>query len=540
VLLSGVAILAWAFAALGLGSLLALPAPRDLRVPVAGFAGLYVLAAASLWLNLVAPVTPAAAGIALVAGLAAFASRGRRLLPEIRLDAAGLVLAFVLVVAMTPFPSRHYDTGLYHLQAVAWARAGSIPPGLANLHGRLGFNSSWFPLAALLEAPGLAGRGHVVLNALPLLFLATAILPALRRIRAGDWSYPTVLLASGIVAWTVALPHVGSLYQDPAVSILIVLSLALWARGLSRPGELPELVPLLLAAAALSLTVKLSAAPLAAGAVALLALSWRSVGARRLAISAAAVGVLLLPWVLRGLVSSGCVAYPAAWTCLDALPWSVAPQDAVEMESSIRWWARVPGILPEQARAQGAWIPGWSRRVASDPVGMTPILVFATGLAAYAGCGRRAPLALRGPLLLALLGVASWFALAPDPRFGSGFLLGGGLLGYSWAISQRAAFPTGKGVRSGKGLAALVAAALLVLLAPPSAWMLHVRPVDLAPLRWPEVPRPDIRVIRTVSGKDVRIPVGTNQCWRTPIPCAPDGSDGLALRQGFAVDAGLR
>lgn len=49
-----------------------------------------------------------------------------------------------------------YDTGLYYAQAIHWIESFGVVPGLANLHIRLGFNSTLFLLAAFL---GFVGFG---------------------------------------------------------------------------------------------------------------------------------------------------------------------------------------------------------------------------------------------------------------------------------------------------------------------------------------------------------------------------------------------
>jgi hypothetical protein len=46
-----------------------------------------------------------------------------------------------------------YDSALYHLLAVRWVWEYGAVPGLANLHGRLGFNSALASLAGLLGVP---------------------------------------------------------------------------------------------------------------------------------------------------------------------------------------------------------------------------------------------------------------------------------------------------------------------------------------------------------------------------------------------------
>lgn len=50
------------------------------------------------------------------------------------------------------------DTGLYHATIIRWYSTIGAVPGMALLHGRLGFHSGVFALAAISDADPLIGR----------------------------------------------------------------------------------------------------------------------------------------------------------------------------------------------------------------------------------------------------------------------------------------------------------------------------------------------------------------------------------------------
>ena len=57
----------------------------------------------------------------------------------------------------------HFDSGLYHAQAIRWIEEYGVVPGLANLHCRLAYNSSAFVLTALYSMEFLVGQSlHTV------------------------------------------------------------------------------------------------------------------------------------------------------------------------------------------------------------------------------------------------------------------------------------------------------------------------------------------------------------------------------------------
>ena len=99
-----------------------------------------------------------------------------------------MILAAVMMILFAYGASRgilHTDTGLYHAQSIRWAEEYGTVPGLANLHLRLGYNSSAFPLTALFSFPYLAGgrsiHGTGAFMALLLAVECFRIFPVFRR-----------------------------------------------------------------------------------------------------------------------------------------------------------------------------------------------------------------------------------------------------------------------------------------------------------------------------------------------------------------------
>ena len=61
-----------------------------------------------------------------------------------------------MILVMNAGPTIMDDTDSYHIQMIKWARDYGSVPGIANLHLRYGFNSSWFISVALLS-PAIKG-----------------------------------------------------------------------------------------------------------------------------------------------------------------------------------------------------------------------------------------------------------------------------------------------------------------------------------------------------------------------------------------------
>lgn len=104
---------------------------------------------------------------------------------------AGFVVAIGIAIS-TAYPVIWYDTGLYHFQFVNWLSKFGTVPGLALLHFRLGFTSSWFAFAAPFNAGAVEARTSSLPGGFVLLLAAIQLLInfsriARRRGEVKDW-----------------------------------------------------------------------------------------------------------------------------------------------------------------------------------------------------------------------------------------------------------------------------------------------------------------------------------------------------------------
>jgi hypothetical protein len=522
------AAIGWIPAALGLGTMLRLDPDEDVRVAVNGFAGLGVLALAAMVVHLVSLVGSGIATIVFAAGLLLFARDPRAAAGM--LDGRRIAVAAVAVLGLAALAQPagvHYDTGLYHLQALRWTSEVPLVRGLANLHHRFGYVSAWVPVAAATEHGLLAHRSAAYLNVLPVFFAGTAVVRAARRFVGGDRSFATTFLVLGAAPVAMALWDVGGLEHDHAVSLLGVLVFALWLRAHRDAESFATDATAAFVLSVLAATLKLSAAPLAVGSALLLARSWRRLDRAR-AVPIAAAVLLGLAWIVRSVLLSGCLAFPATATCLDALPWSA--RAAAEWGAfTVREWARVPGSIPPAPRT--AWIAEWARSYAPY------LAVFGAALTGGIALGltRGEPRARRAFLAAwagAAAGVAFWFVSAPDFRFGLAYLFPFVLLPAAWGLSQRPVTARA-GVR--RAAVALLGAALVLF----AAALLHLRPkppdASFAWLSWPAFPVVPVELRSIAGGVTVGVPARGDQCWDAPRPCTPEVAPSLRARDTVFV-----
>lgn len=392
--------------------------------------GLLSFATILLGLSIFLPLRPGIAFtlLTMLTALAACTRRARDLLKfpyhsrtNSAITGAG-ILAAIAALNSTRIVQA-YDTGLYHYQLVRWLSEYGTVPGLALIHFRFAFTSSWFALAAPFDFGPFQGRisglfgGLAIL--LALLHFGLAISRILqRRAERADWflagGYPLIFLACFAWAFEVSL--------SPDLPIWILTLMVGWLMLLEgRPevakGSNPEwnrsrILPFLLALGAMS--IKLSAVPIVG--IAGLFFLFNSFGKLRALLAAGVIASLaVIPFFAANLVSSGCPLYPSSLLCLD-LPWGVGKAAAQLIATDTMIWARWGGEMPP-GTAAWSWILTWFSQ--KDKL-MLLSLCAACLVGFVAVLGWRLGKQFSWVLALSLTGLAFLFISAPNPRFGAG------------------------------------------------------------------------------------------------------------------------
>jgi hypothetical protein len=433
------------------------------------------------------------------------------------LASAGLCL-FVL---LHPQAVHNYDDGLYYLQTFKWTREWPITVGLANLYGRLAFNSTLFVIAPLTDRVEIGW----VTNYLAVAFVILSLFTRLVRLQGTSNFSAQVqywLIAATILSTFVLNPPflswLGLLTSDSLVALLVLYWVAL-AAGLPYSAQGRADFALLLTSAALATTLKLSSAPLLVLTMALAWLVRRNEGVRQdenhHCSRAFGLSIALLAlWIGRGVLLSGCVVYPIPQTCISELPWTVSPQQVEREQVVIRAWARRP-VEPVSGEVlqNPSWLPMWFHSIRANasilllPVGLLlGVFAFAKLASKLKPTDRNRLAVIAGGLISCLL---LWFFEAPALRFGEGFILATALLGISLAA---AALPIPVTAHH-YAFQALIALMLLscvfnMLLLRESSFV--YTPPEAAVYQLPS-PR----------GVAVSVPQTGDQCWAHALPCTP-------------------
>jgi hypothetical protein len=328
-----------------------------------------------------------------------------------------------------------YDNSLYHHLSVRWvAEYGSVP-GLANLHGRLGFNSSLAALAGLFSVPFGVHIGGEFVNGATTVLVAGVLSQGLRFENWRALNASQNLYAFGLLTFVVTLVLsrcLSSPQPDVGSAAVAIASAWYFAAVVKFSGDGnhfgPNQLLLCVSASVAALELKLSYFAFAAATILIvLGIAMRRcVPFRQMCLCLLFALIILIPWICCGYITSGCPFFPSDFGRLN-FDWAVPHQLAdVERDAAFAW-ARAPGLPPAEVLANWKWLTPWSARILGDPAASRPLLAGVVGLLLFLGRLFVRPLPQidrRWFVLFApsAVGLLFWFLTAPDPRFGQATL----------------------------------------------------------------------------------------------------------------------
>lgn len=517
---------------------------RELTID--GFLGLLVLATIAVLLNFAIALSGVIALTLIAFGWLLFflCHPSQRAKPKVA-EAIVLLILFLFIVLQSARAVTYFDTGLYHFQCVLWSKQQALPLGLANLYGRLGINSFWFPLAATLWLPGFSIASCLCIAGIIIFLFGCLIADCVRHILTTPAGYTSISDWFGVlciypwVYWSFAatLPEIVSLSTDlPVLLFTLAAIILVLPRNTSSDEPLDTRLSAAVLLVLLAVTVKLSAAPLLAGFGAGLVWLWirqiihrwngepsgsGKVVGRTITVSA----VMIALWLFRSVWLSGCPLFPSLVGRVSAVRWAVPTN--IPLIGWVRSFARDTSGTPEATLSSWKWFVPWMSKILMSE----PIIIFLSvaGVAVilcviYARKWPRPAIAL---WLLSALGVWFWFATAPDPRFGYGCIFAVAAIPASVAVSQI-------GWMRRRPIAILVC--LLLCFVP--LLRRKILPIFDSPgfLVAPWVPNPARIEKRTDQGVVVYIPADGVCPWAAPIPSTPYFRPALLVERSTSGD----
>lgn len=458
---------------------------------------------------------------------------------------------FCMILVLNAGPTIMDDTDSYHIQMIKWAQEYGTVPGIANLHLRFGFNSSWFIAVALL-CPQIKGIDHyLVLNGLLSCWFCYYFLEKIyRSFSLVAWS-PAIascfLLAAALLIWPLVRGNAASANYD-FISTFCILVLLVESTTASRPMLWQEWMiwPCFL------LTIRITNVPILL--LSLIAFLYYIRHIKRIPWSCLILAIFfLLPFVARNFILSGYPLFPLYQFTPFAPDWKADPRELVQIMDYIKYFNRSSGN-PELVR--GLSFPRWLWPWFQQLYPYNKVLV-SLSLLSWIGVGLRwkkwtryqTPVC-RGLVLTLALSVVVWIFLAPDPRFNYGALLAGPFLFiFFYRQPGISSFPIWMKTAINRKIIGflLLCAPLCIFLY--SALKIRNDPAYRNLVKPHPLPLPEYRIVK-VDGIDLRIPekVLDNwnpRCYGLPLPCLYRvnprlHSRGNSLRDGFRLEGPVR
>jgi hypothetical protein len=455
-------------------------------------------------------------------------------------------------------PVSYHDTGMYHAQAVKWINEYGTVYGLANLHYRLAFNSSWFYFAAFFDILSFDGRTAHIINLVPYTLVLLICFSGFYNLFKKNISVSQILkclLALPICAAPfLTIVFLPSLSPDLVVAVFILYALILTVDYCDK-GEIPEgdqterqgeTYILLLCLSLFLPTVKLSSLPVLLFAF-FIVLKAENRKIKPLLTSSLVGAIILLPFLLGNVILSGYLLFPVPQIDLFSFDWKMPYEAAENVRRSIKYFAIHPGmeggIWAVAGMSTLEWIQSWLARTGGKLINYWTVTAFVLAIIFIVTCFvRRLKLCLNILAIqtILLIGIVYWFFSAPAYRFGVGWIWGFIILAYGNCIYlalQAAGHRFVEYLVRGTLVVVTVALVNLLLIRWDSIELLSHDFRDLL-LNVRALPSEKIKAVKIHEGLIIHVPL-KERGWNAELPGSPYVNHSLRLR-GNTLEKGFR
>ncbi len=438
-----------------------------------------------------------------------------------------VIVPFAAVLVLnTILPPQHGDSQGYHFLTALWIETYKIIPGLANLHGRFGFNSAFFTTTAAFSFSALTGQAIYCVNAVfIMMFYGWLIHRAL--IAANRW-HSAVYLFVALFLFRALLVATNSPTPDAIASIIIVFVFIRLAEDAAAIISLRDKeAVLVICLSAFALTVKLNTLPLVFPAVYLFFYKKLYSTQHTVLLLSSTIALIVLPWLIRNYFVSGYFAYPVAFTGFLHPDWQV-PLAALQFDKILI--NNGPKLISEDwlmldRMAFFQWFPKWvmAHNSIGAMVSLTGVfLAFSAGLFGMAYFLQKRNKSSFFIVSFAFVGLLFWLVNSPDYRFGFPYII---------TLITVVLLPLVSPFTMHKSLSyvvTFVAVCICLFYAGKTVTMLSAYPVSsyvIKPLKQMDYfKRNDLAsfpTIRLANGVVMYVDDSLHNCINAPLPCFP-------------------
>lgn len=222
-----------------------------------------------------------------------------------------IVFVGIATLAWTMMHPQHYDTSLYHFQAIKWIEEYGVVPGLGNLHNRFAYNSAFMALQALFSFSWLKEPHsmHTVNGFICCMFMCYALctnnILKRKRVQLSD-----LLKLVMIIYICMYREYISSPSSDTFALLLILYICAKWNEF--AEWDVKDTMPYALLGILCAYVVTLKLSAIACGILIIYPLVMLLKRKQWLQISGNLLAgfCVTLPWLIRNVLISGYLLYP--------------------------------------------------------------------------------------------------------------------------------------------------------------------------------------------------------------------------------------
>lgn len=275
----------------------------------------------------------------------------------------------------------HFDSGLYHAQAIRWIEEYGVVPGLANLHCRLAYNSSAFVLTALYSMKFLVGQSLHTVAGFMALVLAVKGLDVIKvfsrkKVLVSDFLKVAMLFYISIIYTEMMSPA-----SDYFAMLFLFYVVVTWVELEERKEKSITPFGMLCVLLAVNVAIKLSAVIMLLLVIkpAVVLLKEKRYG--QIAIYLVMGILAVFPYLARNVILSGWLVYPFPAIDLFTFDWKIPAGEARYDAEEIKVYAKgmTDVLLKDTSISQ--WIPNWFDKLK----GLEKVWVLSSVISVFAG-----------------------------------------------------------------------------------------------------------------------------------------------------------
>jgi hypothetical protein len=339
-----------------------------------------------------------------------------------------------MILTINAGPSIMDDTDSYHIQMIKWAQEYGSVPGIANLHLRFGFNSSWFISCALVWPKVQGINTYLVLNGLLSVWFCYYLLEKIffgfskqsTRVQIKVSISFFIIMLFCLWVWPMIRGNAAtSNFDFITTCCILVLFIETFLSKWPDCRQEWLIWPVYL------FTIRIINYPILLLTLLALFSLFKERKIRNLVFYSAALLLIIAPFIIRNTILSGYALFPIYQLDFFSFDWKVDRRLIIEILNYIRYFNRVniqaQPITITRELAFPNWIGAWYRFLFIYDKILTTASLFSCILVLFfwKQFKQYSSFQARFFFIMILFQLASWFFIAPDPRFVYGPLLCG-------------------------------------------------------------------------------------------------------------------